>query len=50
MGSDEERPDAPAEPGAAEAEEEDFGKLLERTFVAPARYDPGRRSSRGSSR
>ncbi len=43
MGSDEERPDAPAEPGAAEAEEEDFGKLLERTFVAPARYDPGQK-------
>jgi small subunit ribosomal protein S1 len=43
MGSDRERPDEPAEPGAAEAEEEDFGKLLEQTFVAPARYEPGQK-------
>lgn len=43
MGSDGERPDAPAEPDAAEAGEEDFGTLLERTFVAPERYEPGQK-------
>ena len=41
MGSDEEKPDTPGEP--AEPEEENFAELLDRTFVAPARYEPGQK-------
>ena len=41
MGSDEEKPDTPGETAAPE--EENFAELLERTFVAPARYEPGQK-------
>jgi len=41
MGSDEDKPDTPGEPGAPE--EENFAELLDRTFVAPTRYEPGQK-------
>jgi small subunit ribosomal protein S1 len=42
MGSDEDKPDTPGETPDT-PEEESFAELLDRTFTAPARYEPGQK-------